>query len=197
MTSQTWHIGVVRHLFDRCVAGDEQAWRDLHRTYYPTACRFLGRMGIAGGDLDDACQEVFVQVFRYLARFERRADFPTWLYKLCLTQASRLRRRRKLQQAFTWLLGHEGAARTAGHEWSEHTTADRVRRILDLMKPLHREVFVLFELEGVDGDEIARILDCPASTVRRRLHYARREFEQLLERVSIGGPTPDGRRGSP
>jgi DNA-directed RNA polymerase specialized sigma24 family protein len=48
------------------------------------------------------------------------------------------------------------------------------------MKPMHREVFVLFELEGVDGQEIARILDCRPATVRRRLYYARQEFETLL-----------------
>jgi RNA polymerase sigma-70 factor, ECF subfamily len=180
VTSQTWQIEGVRQLFDRCVTGDGQAWRDLHRTYHPTACRFLSRMGVAGDDLEDACQEVFVQVFRYLARFEHRADFQTWLYKLCLSQAARLRRRRKLQQALGWILGREDSSRTNGQDWSEAMAAERVRRALDEMRPLFREVFVLFELEGVDGDEIAHILDCPAATVRRRLHYARQEFEQLL-----------------
>jgi DNA-directed RNA polymerase specialized sigma24 family protein len=54
----------VRQLFDRCVTGDGQARRDLHRTYYPVACRFLTRMGVTGADQEDSCQEVFVQVFR-------------------------------------------------------------------------------------------------------------------------------------
>jgi RNA polymerase sigma-70 factor (ECF subfamily) len=143
-------------------------------------------MGVAVDELEDACQEVFVQVFRYLGRFQHRADFQTWLYKLCLSQASRLRRRHKLQQALGWLLGRESESRAAsvGHDWSEAMAADRVRQALDKMKPIHREVFVLFELEGVEGDEIARVLGCPAATVRRRLHYARQEFEALL---SAGG----------
>ena len=191
VTSQTCQIGVVRQLFDRCVTGDGQAWRDLHRTYYPVACRFLTRMGVAGADLEDACQEVFVQVFRYLAQFQHRSDFQTWLYKLCLSQSSRMRRRRKLQQALAWLLGRASSASTAGHDWSEAMTGERVRQALDQMKPLHRQVFVLFELEGVDGEEIARVLGCPATTVRRRLHYARLEFEQLLD---VG---PAGKRKSP
>jgi RNA polymerase sigma-70 factor, ECF subfamily len=193
VTTQTWHIGVVRQLVDRCVTGDAQAWRDLHRDYYPTARRFLTHMGVAGVDLDDACQEVFVQVFRYLARFEHRADFQTWLYKLCLSQSSRMRRRLKLQQAMAWLLGRDAVNQrsNAGHDFSEDMAAQRVRRALEQMKPLHREVFVLFELEGVGGDEIARILDCPASTVRRRLHYARQEFEQLVRDDAAG------KRGAP
>jgi DNA-directed RNA polymerase specialized sigma24 family protein len=45
---------------------------------------------------------------------------------------------------------------------------------------MHQEVFVLFELESVAGEEIARILRCRPATVRRRLHYARQEFETLL-----------------
>jgi RNA polymerase sigma-70 factor (ECF subfamily) len=59
-------------------------------------------------------------------------------------------------------------------------TAQRVKLALDQMKPTHKEVFVLFELEGIEGEEIARILRCPHATVRRRLHYARQEFETLL-----------------
>ena len=191
MTSQTCEIGVVRQLFDRCVTGDEQAWRDLHRTYYPVACRFLTRMGVGGADLEDACQEVFVQVFRYLARFQHRSDFQTWLYKLCLSQSSRVRRRRRLHQAMAWLVGRDSSASTSCQDWSEAMTGERVGQALDRMKPLHRQVFVLFELEGVGGEEIACVLDCPATTVRRRLHYARLEFEQLL------GAGPAGKRRSP
>jgi RNA polymerase sigma-70 factor (ECF subfamily) len=191
VNSQTCQIGIVQGLFDRCVTGDRQAWRDLHRTYYPVACRFLIHMGITGSDLDDACQEVFVQVFRYLARFEHRSDFKTWLYKLCLSQSGRVRRRRKLQKALAWLWGHGITARTAGHDWSEVMVGERVRQALDQMRPLHREVFVLFALEGVEGNEIARILGCPATTVRRRLHDARQEFEQFLYRGR--GPAWKGR----
>ncbi len=167
-------------LIARCVLGEDQAWRDLHRDAYPVAARFLRRMGVTPSELDDACQEVFMQVFRYLARFEQRSDFRTWLYKLCLSQAGRVRRRRRLSAALGWLLGRAEASGAGEPEWSASQMAERVRQVLERMKPMHREVFVLFELEGVDGQEIARILGCPATTVRRRLHYARQEFETLL-----------------
>jgi RNA polymerase sigma-70 factor (ECF subfamily) len=169
-------------LIVRCIRGENQAWRALHRDYYPVASRFLRRMGVTAGELDDACQEVFVQVFRYLARFQQRAEFQTWLYKLCLSQAGRIRRRQRMHAALDWLLGrgHTPQAGEGEPEWSASKTAERVRQVLGQMKPMHKEVFVLFELEGVDGQEIARILGCRAATVRRRLHYARQEFETLL-----------------
>jgi RNA polymerase sigma-70 factor (ECF subfamily) len=137
-------------------------------------------MGLEGADLDDVCQDVFVQIFKYLPRFQGRSDFQTWLYRLCLSQSARLHRTRKLQTALGWIWGRAREAGSAGHVFSEDMATRRVQEILGRMKPLHREVFVLFELEDLEGDEIARILDCPAATIRRRLHYARQEFEALL-----------------
>ena len=182
VTSQAVPSGPPQPLIARCVLGEDQAWRDLHRNYYPLASRFLRRMGISASEVDDACQEVFVQIFRYLARFEQRANFRTWLYKLCLSQANRVRRRGRVSQALGWLLGRDSSNRGAAvePEWSASMTAQRVKQALDQMKPTHKEVFVLFELEGLEGEEIARILRCPHATVRRRLHYARQEFETLL-----------------
>jgi RNA polymerase sigma-70 factor (ECF subfamily) len=170
----------TQQVVDRCVVGDEQAWRDLHRGYYAVAASFLRRMGIPAADLDDACQEVFLQVFRYLARFERRAEFQTWLYKLCLSQANRSRRRQRMRQALEWVLRHTAAAPAAAPGPDEATGERRVAHVLGRMKASHREVFVLFELEGLPGEHVARILGCPPATVRRRLHYARAEFETLL-----------------
>jgi RNA polymerase sigma-70 factor, ECF subfamily len=190
VTLQTAHQ--PGQLITRCIRGEDQAWRDLHRGYYPVAFRFLRRMGITASELDDACQEVFVQVFRYLARFQQRAEFQTWLYKLCVSQASRVRRRRRMHAALDWLLGRGDTPQTGQGEpeWSDSQKAQRVRQVLDRMKPMHKEVFVLFELEGVDGQEIARILGCRAATVRRRLHYARQEFESLLRAETVEEDNP-------
>jgi RNA polymerase sigma-70 factor, ECF subfamily len=187
MTLPSAHSPASATLLTRCVLGEEAAWRDLHREYYPVAFRFLRRMGVSAGELDDVCQEVFVQIFRYLARFEQRADFRTWLYTICLSQARRAQRRRHVREALDWLLRRDptlGEA-TFGSVFatsalSTSELAEQVMGVLGRMKPMHKTVLVLFDFEGVTGDEVARILGCPSSTVRRRLHYARQEFETLL-----------------
>lgn len=168
-------------LIARCVAGERQAWRELHQRYYSTVYGFLRRLGVRPPDTEDACQDVFVQVFRYLATFQHRADLRTWLYKLCLSQAARARRRAAVRSAIRWLLRQQGAGVVArGPEWTEADAAKRVYAALEGMKEIHRGVFVLFELEGLSGEEVAAVTGLPFSTVRRRLHHARREFQALI-----------------
>jgi RNA polymerase sigma-70 factor (ECF subfamily) len=162
-------------LIDRCVAGDRAAWEELHREYRPQALAFLRRLGVRPREADDACQEVFLQIFRYLDRFERRADFRTWLFKLCITQAGRLRRRALLCRPLAWLRGDESAAFP---EWSAFRAAEVAERALASLTARQRTVFVLFELEGMPTAEIARLLECPGATVRRTLQDARRRFER-------------------
>jgi RNA polymerase sigma-70 factor (ECF subfamily) len=171
----------VSTLVDRCVAGEAEAWRELHRAYHPVVRTFLRRLGMAPSELDDACQEVFVQMFRSLPSFERRAELKTWIYRLCVTHAGRVRRRRPLRNGLAWLgLAQAPEPATAGLTWSEGDVRRRVAEALDAMKPMSREVLVLYELEGLSGEEIAAVLGCPVATVWRRLHYARGEFSAIV-----------------
>lgn len=174
-------VAVPDPLVARCVAGEPEAWRELHDRHYRSAYLFLRRLGVRGSDTSDACQEVFVQVFRYLARFEGRADLRTWIYKLCLSQAARVRRRAKLISAVTWLFHQQPERTQPGPEWSETEVQRRVYAALAGLKTIHREVFVLYELEGLSGTEIAAITGLPHATVRRRLHHARRCFEAAIQ----------------
>jgi RNA polymerase sigma-70 factor (ECF subfamily) len=165
-------------LLDRCIAGDGRAWEELHRVYRPAARAFLRRLGVGGREAEDACQEVFLQIFRYLGQFERRADFRTWLYKVCISQAARVRRRAVLRRPIDWLCGQgEGAAPP---QWSESRAAALVERALAALEPRHRTLFVLFELEGLATAEVAEAIGAPPATVRRQLQEARRQFEDFV-----------------
>lgn len=166
-------------LMARCVAGETAAWRELHKLYFPVVAKFLRRVGVAPGDLEDASQEVWTQVFRYLGRFEGRSDLKTWMYKICLSHASRLRRKARVAAALRFLLPVEEPIAPRA-QWSEPEVQRRVHAALDAMKPAHREAFVLFELEGLSGEEAARVIGIPHATVRRRLHHARQEFEAIV-----------------
>lgn len=169
-------------LSQRAVGGEAAAARALHMHYYPIASAFLRKLGARPDELEDACQEVFLQFFRYLPSFRGEAQLKTWLYRLCMTEARRVRRRRRIGAALSALLSREGPqdflpAAPAG----EPAMRQLVLRALDRMTEKHRLVFVLFEMEGIPGKEVAHIVRCPEATVWRRLHDARRIFREVIE----------------
>jgi RNA polymerase sigma-70 factor (ECF subfamily) len=171
-------------LLDRCVAGDSTAWSELHRAYRPQALGFLRRLGVGRREAEDACQEVFLQMFRYLGRFEHRADFRTWLFKLCISQAARLRRRARLLRPLSWL----GLADPVSQpEWSASRAVELVDRALASLSDGERAVFVLFEFEGVSTAEVARAVGLPDASTRRKLQEARAKFERYVRDEPFGG----------
>lgn len=169
-------------LLSRCISGDGGAWRELHQSLYPAAAAFLRQMGAQREELDDLCQDVFLQVFRYLPRFAHRSELKTWVFKICLSQLARARRRRSLATLLGRLLWQ---ARPQGEppinlDWTGLEAQRQLELALGRMTPPQRLVFVLYELHGVRGAEIARIANSPAATVRGRLREARRIFEAAL-----------------
>ncbi len=169
-------------LTSRCISGDSDAWRDLHREYYPVAASFLRKLGVKETEMEDACQEVFLQMFRCLPSFRGEADLKTWLYRLCATEAGKWRRRSRVLSLLGGLLRREPTlCATAGQEFDSALARKRVAAALASLKPAERAVFVLFEMEGLSGEQIARIVECPLPTIWRRLHYARQAFRESIE----------------
>jgi RNA polymerase sigma-70 factor (ECF subfamily) len=64
--------------------------------------------------------------------------------------------------------------------FSEDLAKQRIAQALGSLPEGERTVFVLYEMEGVPGKQIAEIVKCPEATVWRRLHYARRSFREAL-----------------
>jgi RNA polymerase sigma-70 factor (ECF subfamily) len=174
-------------LVERCRSGDEQAWRELHRAQYPFVHRVARKLGAREDEVDDVVQEVFIIAHRRLGTFTH-GRLPTWLYKITSNLVfSRNRGRRLRETLFSWFSGGDAQEEVAGPErLVEAREAERdVAKILSRMSDKKREVFVLFELEGLPGEEISELVGCPVQTVWTRLHYARREFEQLARELGV------------
>jgi RNA polymerase sigma-70 factor, ECF subfamily len=165
----------------RCVAGDDDAWASLYSRYARSTAHFLQRLGVAPEALDDAVQEVFLQAFRSLDKFRGEAAIKTWLCRLAVTQARRSREKARFARRIRQLLALEVAPQPA---WDDPQPGQPERLLqsgLSQLTALEREAFVLYELEGQGGTELATILGCPEATVYRRLHDARKKFQTFIE----------------
>ena len=156
------------------------AFDGVYRAHFGMVWRVLRRFGVPERDLPDAAQDVFVVVHRKLAEFDQRSHITTWLYAICLRVASDRRRRAPNRHE---AVGEEpDEARTSGATGEPWEIAERralVRRALDDMPLEQRTVFVLFELEGMTGDEIAALVEAPLPTVHSRLRLGRETFRSF------------------
>jgi RNA polymerase sigma-70 factor (ECF subfamily) len=171
-----------REMVRRCVEGDTSAWRSLYDRHFPDVERLIYSLGIVDAEADDICQEIFVIIYKNLARFRGEARLSTWIYRLATREAIRFARRRRLVRGLTELFARDkqDMPRT---DWSE-SEADRrhyLRQLLDRLAPERRLALVLYEIEGLPVNEIARISDCAENTVWTRLHRARTDLEKIAK----------------
>jgi RNA polymerase sigma-70 factor, ECF subfamily len=150
-------------------------FRAFYEAHFHFAWRVLRRLGARDDELPDLLQEVFLVAHRKLPGFEGRGRVTTWLFSIC-HNVFRAARRRRREQPLPDGLPSESISSGAARE--DELSA---RQLLRRLPEEQRVVFLLFELEGLSGDEIADALSIPVGTVRSRLRLARENFRNALE----------------
>jgi RNA polymerase sigma-70 factor (ECF subfamily) len=160
--------------------------------------RWVRALGGSDADLDDLTQEVFVVVERRLPDFDGR-NLGAWLYKIAKHQVSDYRRRAWVRRLFN-RPGLDADASELSTPTSSQPSPDEVMeqreiqgflsRIFDKMSLTQRSAFILFEIEGYSGEEIAELEGIPVNTVWSRLYHARRSFFELVDQARADGRLP-------
>lgn len=164
--------------------GNLEALGELFARHEPRVRRYVGRLGITQGDVDDLVQAVFLEVMRAADRYEPQYSVRSWLCGIATVMARRHHRSlaRLAARAAAWasLKTQEDIATPC--DLVEHDQAARIlARGIAALSDKKRTVFVLVTLEGFSGEEAACALGIPLKTVWTRLHYARRELRAALE----------------
>lgn len=147
--------------------------------------RTLLRLGIDRVDTSDAMQDVFLIVHEQLAHFEGRCAMTTWLFTICRSVATRRRKRGQRERDHVCASEvddvidlHADVDRAVEH----HRDLELLQSLLAALDSDQRNVFILFELERMTGEDIAGALAIPLGTVYSRLQLARSAFRQALAR---------------
>jgi RNA polymerase sigma-70 factor (ECF subfamily) len=180
-------------LLARLRAGDDAAYEELVRTYSPRLLAVARR--IVGNDEEarDVIQDAFLNAFRSLRNFHGDARLSTWLHRIVVNSAlMKLRtRKRKPEESIEPLLpafladGHYAEKFSSWGEQADAAlsrteTQELVRHHIDELPESFRTVLVLRDIEGLDTEETARVLDTTPNAVKIRLHRARAALRTLL-----------------
>lgn len=158
-------------------------WEEVVINHSPKVYRLAYRLTGNRFDAEDLTQEVFVRVFRSLAKF-RPGTLDGWIHRittnLFLDQA-----RRKTRIRFDALADDADARLPSPHPDPERSFEFNnldidVQAALDALPPDFRAAVVLCDLEGLAYDDVARILDVKLGTVRSRIHRGRTMLRERL-----------------
>jgi RNA polymerase sigma-70 factor (ECF subfamily) len=174
-------------------AGDRDALDTLLRRHYDRLYALCRRL--AGNDADalDATQEALIAIVRGLPRFDGRARFATWAYRVatnaCLDELRRRKRRPQLGLSDDDIGERPGRSAPIADSVADRLDVDAA---LAQLTPEYRAAVVLRDLCTLDYAEIADVLEIPIGTVRSRIARGRAQLADLLS----GNPEPGPPRPS-
>jgi RNA polymerase sigma-70 factor (ECF subfamily) len=173
-----------RELVRRAQGEDREAFEELVRRHQHRVFAVAGGILRRREDVEDIAQQVFVKAYFSLKRFDQRAAFSTWLYKITVNECWDLLRKKKVRPlVYESDLSEEQARQVLssaekgneGPDISERMAArQRVDRLLEGLDERDRLMLILKEVEGFSIEEIAEVLDLNGNTVKVRLFRARR-----------------------
>jgi RNA polymerase sigma-70 factor (ECF subfamily) len=181
-------------LVQRCAAGDESAFAELvsdhQRMVVQLAVNLLG-------DRDEALdlsQDVFLRVFRTIARFRGQSSLKTWIYRIAVNQARNRhrfwrRRRRADQVSLDLHVAEHGDLRSTADVGPERVLQQKelaaaLKHAFDALPFDQRTAIVLREIDGLSYEEIAFSLGVAVGTVKSRLTRARQALRAELREAA-------------
>jgi RNA polymerase sigma-70 factor (ECF subfamily) len=183
-----------RVLVDQCRRGDPDAFARLVSLHEGMVFNLSARLLGDAEEARDLSQEVFLQVYRHLGRFQGRSSLKTWIYRIVVNQCRNRRRWWRRRNAgrsasldeLTPAEEAKASAAASGGQESPLDQACRRQRARQVQAALvaipfhHRTVLVLREVEGLSCEAIASALGLPEGTVKSRLARARESLRRRL-----------------
>lgn len=168
-------------LVERFLGGDELAFERLYTRYYDKVYALARGVLFDSEEAVDTVQEIFTLVYRHLNRFDRRARFSTWLFRIAVNRSIQQARRLKVRPKQTELsdaLAHEAESPPSFED-------PKVEACMAKLHPSDRAALVLFYWEELSLQEIAESLGCSVNAAKTRLYRARERFRIVYEREDV------------
>jgi RNA polymerase sigma-70 factor (ECF subfamily) len=159
-------------------AGDTEAFGRLIKQHSPRIFQVAFRITRDEASADDVVQEACLRAYRRLDRFDGRAAFGTWLYRIavnCAMDAMRKRQRsREIAELDDASTSQSPPSMDPGPQRlaMSHEIAVRIDQVLERMSPMERTAFVLKHYEGRPLVEIAEIMDTRVNAAKHAIFRA-------------------------
>ena len=168
-----------KELLKKALSGDISAFEELVSSNEKRIYNLCYRMMKSDQDAQDMAQESLIKAWKSLRKFNMKAAFSTWLYKIAVnTCLDELRRRKGNTQSIEELKekGHTIKDEKSENFEKESDLKYVLTQAMDNLEPKEKAIIVLKDIQGYSYEEISIILDCPVGTVRSRLSRSRKKL---------------------
>jgi RNA polymerase sigma-70 factor, ECF subfamily len=184
-----------RDVIEATLAGDTSAFGQIVERHGDVVYRVAARV-VGPEDAHDVAQDSFLRAFNRLRKFRGEGSFRSWLLQITHNTALNWLSRRVPEPVGA---GEEvvgaGEPEPGGREPAEHLeSGERRERLEDKirqLRPEHRLVLVLRDVEGLAYEEIAEVTETPVGSVKGRLHRARGEMVDILRNNTYDWDLPE------
>ena len=174
----------------RLRAGDDEAFNLLVAKYRDPVVRFLYRMVHEPALAEELAQEVFLRVYRSRKRYQPRAKFSTWLYRIATNVGLNALRDGRMRRMETSMDVTNGATEgvtvladpvaNAEQEMLERERLAQVRRAVEELPEKQRLAVLMHKYQEMDYADIAEVLGCSPSALKSLLFRA---YETLRSKL--------------
>jgi RNA polymerase sigma-70 factor, ECF subfamily len=181
----------------RCQSGEKEAFAPLVDAYQRRVFSIVFHLVRRRNDVEDIVQEILMKAFVAIESYNSQASFGTWLNRIAVNHCyDYLRRQRSSRVTYFWEMSEEGQRQVELHVRSHEeggldseeklAMGDLVNKLLARAPAEDRVILTLKEIEDKSVDEISEILGLKLSTVKVRLHRARKRMVKDLEKWQEG-----------
>ena len=181
-----------RELVRLCQNGTESAFEELVRRHQQRIMALVGGILRRSEDVEDVVQQVFMKAYVSIKRFDQRAAFSTWLYKIAVNECWDYLRKKKVrplvyesdlsEEQISRLDGIASLERVPDNPGDRTAARQLLERLLEKLPEQDRQLLVLKEVEGFSVQELAEILNLNVNTVKVRLFRARGRIMEAYRR---------------
>lgn len=181
----------VMNLIKLAQNGSSEAFGQLVEKHERFVYNIAFRMLPNSEDAKDISQEVFIKAYRYLQRFDGKAAFSTWLYRITVNTCIDEIRKRKGKETISIENEFDDGESSKKNQFADKSISvedeiisreglDSIKKAINKLGEEHKTIIVLRDIQGLSYTEISEITETSMGTVKSRLARARKALKDLI-----------------
>ena len=167
--------------------GDNKAFKTLVEEYQQYAFKLAFRIVCNEDDAMDVVQESFIKIWKKINMYKPEIKFTTWMYKIvsntAIDKLRLIKRNDHLSIEDVSLLLDRMSGENPDIQFDNLETGQLIRTISESLPEKQKLVFILRDLQGMNSNEVERILDMNETSVKSNLYFARKGIREKLNKL--------------